>query len=234
MASTSPMFSLGSDLQWPATKFAASLGTPSRLLKLAPTSEGHPGNAAALNPAIVLTTLAAFEGFAEEFLATVLALQGQGLAQIAREVGNWNNPTLKDWTERVRKLVSPGAVPLLDVGPSKKIVVNHQTSGGNWSARGKDWNDILEDSVAWMQVRHLLTHGLATGWRAEVWAPPLQKQVPPAVSVLRPKTVGKSSLDRAAAKSCARIYSIGARHVASVVAGDLGISLDWSQLPEFV
>jgi hypothetical protein len=62
MAATgSPVFALGFDLQAPVTKYTAALGTPVRLLKLAPTKAGHPGNAAALSPAIVLTTISGFE-----------------------------------------------------------------------------------------------------------------------------------------------------------------------------
>jgi hypothetical protein len=56
----------------------------------------------------VLTTISAFEGFAEDFLATVLALNGAGLAQIARQVGDWNNPTLKEWSQRLGNLISAG------------------------------------------------------------------------------------------------------------------------------
>jgi hypothetical protein len=226
-------FSLGTDLQSPIAKFASALGTPDRLLRLAPKSAGNPGNAAALSPAIVLTTIAAFEGFAEDFLATVLALQGNGLAQIAKEIGKWNNPTLKEWVTILGKLVSSSAKSALEAGPSKKIVVYRETANGNWSPGGKPWVDILEDSDAWMQVRHLLTHGLATGWRAETWPPPLRREVPEATSVLRPKGSGKASLDRSGAKSCARIYTLGAKHAAEVISKDLGKTLDWSELPDF-
>jgi hypothetical protein len=226
-------FSLGTDLQAPVTKFASALGTPDRLYKMAPKSPGNPGNAAALSPAIVLTTIAAFEGFAEDFLATVLALQGYGLPQIAKEVGKWNNPTLDEWVNTVGKLVRPSVKERIDAGPAKNITVFRETANGNWSPGGKSWPEIRRDSLAWMEVRHLLTHGLATGWRAEVWPPSLKKDVPPAASVLRPKGSGKASLDRAGAKSCARIYTAGAQHVAGVIADDLGKSLDWSALPDF-
>jgi len=229
-----PAFSLGSDLQRPVTKLASALGTPYRLLTLAPKSGGHPGNAVAISPAIILTTIAAFEGFAEDFLATVLAIQGYGLAQIAQEVGKWNNPTVKELDNAASKLISPEARATLAAGPAQKIIVNHQTAQGNWSARGKIWADILDDSEAWMQVRHLLAHGLATGWRAEVWPLPLKKNTKPAASVLRPKAAGKASLERSCATSCARIYSLGAKHIADTVASDLGVALDWSELPRFV
>lgn len=99
---------VGPNVQATVDKFAKALMTPHRLLNLAPKSAGNPGNAAALSPAIVLTTISAFEGFAEDFLATVLALNGAGLAQIARQVGDWNNPTLKEWSQRLGNLISAG------------------------------------------------------------------------------------------------------------------------------
>ena len=64
----------------------------------------------------------AFEGFAEDFLATYLAQQGQGFAQIARVVGSWNNPTLNEWSVEVRKLLSQAGQQALDAGPVPKIV----------------------------------------------------------------------------------------------------------------
>ncbi len=221
------------DLQTCVTKFGASLGTPRRLLALAPAARGNPGNAGALNPAVVLTTISAFEGFAEDYLATVLAIQGQGFAQIAKVVGNWNNPTLRDWAAQMRKLIPPQACAVLDAGPTTKIVVDRENANGNWSAGQRDWSDVLTDSEAWMQVRHVLTHGLATGWRAEPWPPPLRKDAPPASSVLRPKPPNKWSLERPGARSCARIYSLGAKHVAETVATDFGVNLDWSTVPSF-
>lgn len=224
---------LSPDLQSAVNKFAASLETPRRLLRLAPTTAGNPGNAAALSPAIVLTTISAFEGFAEDYLATILAMQGQGLAQIAKVVGSWNNPTLKDWTGEVRKLLPPLARPGLDAGPIPKIVVDRENANGNWSAGRREWSDVLTDSEAWMQVRHLLTHGLAAGLSAEVWPPPLRRGAPPASSVLRPKPGSLWGLERPGARSCARIYTAGAKHVANVAATDLGVALDWSALPSF-
>jgi len=181
----------------------------------------------------VLTTISAFEGFAEDFLATFLAMQGQGFAQIAKAVGNWNNPSLKAWASEIRKLLAPSAQQLLDAGPSAGIVVDRENANGNWSAGRRNWPDVLSDSEAWMQVRHLLTHGLATGWRAETWPAPLRRDAPPASSVLRPKSGNRFSLERPGARSCARIYTIGARHVADVAAAEFGSTLTWSELPTF-
>jgi hypothetical protein len=207
--------------------------TPYRLLNLAPKSAGNPGNAAALSPAIVLTTISAFEGFAEDALATVLALNGAGLAQIARQVGNWNNPTLAEWADRMGKAASASAEQQIAAGPSKKVPGYRVNPNGNWSQAGRPWNAVMRDSEAWMEVRHLLTHGLVTGWRVETWPAPVKKGVRPASSVLRPKGASTHSLDRSGAKTCANIYSLGAKHVADVVAADVGEVLDWSALPSF-
>ncbi len=165
--------------------------------------------------------------------ATVLARNGAGLAQIARQVGNWNNPTLEDWAQRLEKLVSPASQQALHSGPARRIPGYRVNSSGNWSQAGRTWADVLKDSSAWMEVRHLLTHGLATGWRVESWPPPIKRGAPPASSVLRPKNGGKHSLDRTGAKTCANLYTLGAKHVADVVAADLAESLDWSDLPVF-
>lgn len=230
-----PPPTLALNLQTSVDKYCAALSTPQRLLKLAPKTSGHPGNAAVLSPAVVLTTISAFEGFSEDYLATLLALQGVGLAQIAKQAGGWNNPTLQAWTDRVKQLISPPAQQALDAGPPRKIRTHRVNSSGNWSPAGRDWADVLTDSLAWMQVRHLLTHGLTTGWRFEAWPPSLKKGEPAAGDVLRPSphTAGKRSLDRTCATSCARIYTLGALHVADIAAGDLGQTLDWSKLPTF-
>jgi hypothetical protein len=224
---------LSPTLQEAVNKFVASLETPRRLLQLAPSQAGNPGNAGAVNPAIVLTTTSAFEGFAEDFLATYLALQGQGFGQIAKVVGTWSNPTLSAWSLEVRKLLSSTAQQTLDAGPTPKLVVDRENASGNWSAGSREWPEVLADSEAWMQVRHLLTHGQARGWRAEAWPPPLRKSAPPASSVLRPKPGNRWALERAGARSCARIYTLGAKHVADVAAADINVTLNWSSLPSF-
>jgi hypothetical protein len=232
MTPTAPTL-VGPSLQVTVDKFSKALMTPNRLLNLAPKSAGNPGNAAALSPAIVLTTISAFEGFAEDLLATVLALNGAGLAQIARQVGNWNNPTLAEWADRMGKLASAPAEQRIAAGPAKRIPGYRVNPNGNWSQAGRPWKAVIADSKAWMEVRHLLTHGLVTGWRVETWPAPVKNGVPPASSVLRPKSRGRHSLDRSGAKTCANIYSLGAKHVADVVGAELGEVLDWAALPSF-
>lgn len=221
-------------LQQSIDRYLSALGTPARLLALAPKAVGNPGNAAALSSAIVLTTVSAFEGFAEETLATLMALRGQGFAQIAGKVGNWNNPPLKDWVDKVTPYLSVTAQATVKAGPAAKIRTYRMTPANHWSVAGRPWKDVLEESEAWMQARHLLTHGLTTGWGAEYWPPPKgNKPQPHANTVLRAKAGGKHSLERRAAKSCARIYVLGAQFVSDVIAGDVGQTLDWTGVPDF-
>lgn len=217
--------------QLAATKFMAALRTPHKLLSLHPRTVGHPGNHAALSPAIVLSSISAFEGFAEDFAAISLANAGAGWAEIATTIGKWNNPTLLDFANRM-KLKFPEAKT--DIDAAFEIEIPHyrtQTSTGP-STKRLTWDDMLTDSRAWMQVRHNLTHGLTTGWRVERWLPPLNDE-PAASSVLRPRRGGLSSLGMYGAISCSRIYALGAKKVANAVAATQGVALDWSELPVF-
>jgi hypothetical protein len=84
-----------------------------------------------------------------------------------------------------------------------------------------------------MQVRHCLTHGLASGWRSEVWPGPTKKDVASASTVLRPMTNGKHSLVVHGAITCARIYVTAAQHLADLVSTQLDESLSWTDVPEF-
>jgi hypothetical protein len=54
-----------------------------------------------LSPVIVLTSISACEGFAEDFLAVTLAHLGAGFAEIAKAVGAWNNPALPEFANRM-------------------------------------------------------------------------------------------------------------------------------------
>ena len=233
MTATAPPL-VAADFQQCVDKYLRALDMTKRLLDLAPKLSGHPGSAAALPPAVVLGTTAAFEGFAEDSLAVALALQGNGLAQIAKSVGRWDNPSLKQWHNLMRDLLSSPGRAALKVGPKPDIKVARENKSGNWSLGGRKWPDVLEDSECWIQVRHLLTHGLVTGWRYEWWPPPLKGSAN-ASQVLKPKAhTNQHTLDRQGALSCARIYEAGARHVATVVAADLAQpQLDWSAAPNF-
>ena len=61
-------------LQASVDRFGRALEVPQRLVALHPRTIGGSGNAAALAPAITLAVIAAFEGFAEDFLATILSI----------------------------------------------------------------------------------------------------------------------------------------------------------------
>ncbi|GLY76035.1 hypothetical protein Airi01_043020 [Actinoallomurus iriomotensis] len=99
-----------------------------------------------------------------------------------------------------------------------------------WKAEPIGWEQLLEESQAWIQVRHCLSHGLTSGWSTERWPGPATKggrksDVPWAMEVLRPMRGGKHSLVIHGAISCARIYRAGAVHLAGRVAEEIGQKL---------
>lgn len=222
---------LAPSLQSSVDRFARSLIVPSRLLALHPRKRGHAGNAAALAPAITLGVLSAFEGFAEDYFATVLYRQGQSFAQIAKKM-NLTNPDAAE----IEALVGR-EFPMLksEIGADFALIVWAPPVIGKtfWQEQELTWADMKRDAQGWMQVRHCLAHGLASGWSSEVWPGPVRKDVPPAASVLRPMKDGKRSLALHGAITCARIYRAAAQHLAGVVAGHLGEKLSWSAVPEF-
>jgi len=190
------------------------------------------GNAAVLSPAIVLTSISAFEGFAEDFLAVSLAHLGAGFAEIAKAVGAWNNPAIPEFANRMKAAV-PAAATAIDAPSSVTVLEFPTVTYRSPAARTYGWLEAQAQSRAWMQVRHSLTHGLTTGWRAERWPPPLRADDPPATAVLRPMRNGQHSLVIAGAISCARLYTHGAQKVAQAVAATNGWNLSWDQMPEF-
>lgn len=213
-------------------KYVRALKTPFKLLSLHPRNVGHPGNAGAVSPAIVLTTVSAFEGFAEEFTAIMLARKGAGFAEIAKAVGSWNNPALPEFATRMKK-DHPKAATAIDAPSTIPVMEFLTVSATSPVTRLHDWPTLLNDSRAWRQVRHSLTHGLTTGWQSERWPPPLRQDDPPASDVLRPRRNDERSLGIYGAISCARIHSLGARKIADAVAAVDGTSLNWSELPHF-
>ncbi|WP_050502620.1 hypothetical protein [Streptomyces monomycini] len=222
---------LAPSLQSSIDRFARSLIVPSRLLALHPRKQGHAGNAAALAPAITLGVLSAFEGFAEDYFATVLYLQGQSFAQIAKKM-NLTNPDVAD-IEALACREFPTLKPQIGTGFTLSVWAPPVIGKTFWQERELTWPDVKRDAQGWMQVRHCLAHGLASGWSSEVWPGPVRKDVLPASSVLRPMKDGKHSLALHGAITCARIYRTAAEHLAGVVAGHLGEKLSWSAVPEF-
>lgn len=219
------------DLQSPVDRFSRSLEIPQRLIALHPRAVGGSGNAAALAPAATLSVIAAFEGFVEEFLATLLYLQGNGLAQIAKKVTG-NNPTVAQFERKVTD-----ALPSLRSRAGEDFEVrvwNIPRFNGRPATETIGWHEASRRADGWMEVRHCLSHGLVSGWRSEVWPPSLKgSSTVSASSVLRERAGGKHSIGLHQAISCARIYTSCARHLAELAAAELGEQLAWSGVPEF-
>src|SRR3954465_5307333 len=90
-----PQPPLSPTLQHAVNKFAASLETPRRLLKLAPSQAGNPGNAGAINPAIVLTVTSAFEGLRRGLPRHLPRAAGTGLRADREGRGQLEQPNLE-------------------------------------------------------------------------------------------------------------------------------------------
>ncbi|GHJ34409.1 hypothetical protein [Streptomyces sp. TS71-3] len=175
--------------------------------------------------------LSAFEGFAEDYFATVLYLQGQSFAQIAKKM-NLTNPDVAD----VEGLVSrefPTLKPQIGTDFTLTVWAPPVVGKTFWKEKELTWADVKHDAQGWMQVRHCLAHGLASGWSSEIWPGPVRKDVPPASSVLRPMKDGKHSLALHGSITCAQIYRHAAEHLAGIVADHLGERLKWSAVPDF-
>ncbi|OZM70397.1 hypothetical protein CFN78_25630 [Amycolatopsis antarctica] len=212
-------------------RFARALFTPSKLMALHPRKQGHPGNAAALAPAITLGVISAFEGFVEDFLATVFYLQGQSFGQIAKKL-SINNPDVGVVDELVRREF-PELRGKIGVDFSVDVWSPPGVGKSFWLPRSLNWEATKAEAAGWMQVRHCLTHGLASGWGPEVWPGPTKNKTPPASSVLRRNSDGKHSLGLHGAITCARVYVAGARHVATVLALEFEQKLFWKTVPDF-
>ncbi|MGC4803726.1 hypothetical protein [Micromonospora sp. DT233] len=172
--------------------------------------------------------ISAFEGFAEDFLATALYLRGFGMGQIARRV-SMNNPTVHDFQKKCQTEF-PGIATRL-AGSSPLQVWNIPSVHGRPATERITWEEACKRADGWMEVRHCLTHGLASGWRSEVWPGPLKGNTT-ASSVLRAKPGGRHSIGLIGAISCARIYLYGAERIATEVAKELGHTLLW-EIPDF-
>ncbi|PTM85842.1 hypothetical protein C8N39_10923 [Dietzia psychralcaliphila] len=231
--SSSPSFSLAAPpLQVSVDRFVSMLRMPKDLLDIHPRKKGNSGKWAAVNPALVLGVISAFEGFVEDFVAVGLSKQGATMGEIAAEIGKWNNPDLREFSSRV-ETVFGGAGKIVG-GRDIRLNVNTKTGHSTWAERDVAWDQVVLDASAWMQVRHALTHGLVPSWSDVRWPPPLRKTVsrPAASSVLRESGNGHT-LVLQNALNCCRIYTLGAQHIADSSATWLGESLDWSKLPEF-
>ncbi|MGN9811129.1 terminase gpP N-terminus-related DNA-binding protein [Micromonospora sp. BQ11] len=216
------------DLQDSVDRLARSLEVPKRLLSLHPRQPGNAGNYSALPPAVVLGVISAFEGFVEDFMATALYLRGYGMGQIAKRV-SMNNPTVSEFQKRSESEFPGIASRLMKVPPLQ--VWNIPSVSGRPVTETIAWKEVCKRGDGWMEVRHCLTHGLASGWRSEVWPGPLKGSMT-ASSVLRAMPGGKHSIGLTGAISCARIYLFGAERIATAVATELDRGLVWG-IPDF-
>lgn len=220
-------------LQNAVDRYATSLAVPTMLEKLHPRKQGNPGNAGALAPAVVLTTISAFEGFVEEFLALLAAHRGQGFGQIAKLV-SINNPTVKTFDAKLKTVLSWDSGATLKSSFAVDIWKPPTLNDSTWIGRQTiTWEEAEKDAESWMQVRHCLTHGLARGFRPEKW-PGALKGGEQAVDVLRPRDNGRHSLSIHGAESCGRIFRSTAEFLSNAAASYIGHDdLNWSKVPEF-
>jgi len=227
---SAPQGPMMNSLQAAVSEFGRSLTVPTKLFKLHPRKAG---DAAALNPAVVLLVISAFEGFAQNFLAGALFESGMSLGQVAHEVGIWNNPTLKDFQERLEKgfpgtsqVVKVTTIPVRMPPP-----IGHNLHSDEYVS----WSQAVKDSKAWMQIRHCLSHGAVSGWGTERWPPSINSsdQNGQLRRIIYTNKVGEQSVNLQGARSCASVYVVGARLLADAVASSFGLTLDWSLLSPF-
>lgn len=221
------------NLQEAIDRYALSLDVPMRLARLHPRKKGNPGNAGALAPAVVLTSISAFEGFVEEFLAIAAAHLGMSFGQIAQLI-QMNNPRVKTFEDKLTNLLNWAGTSTWKTAFLINVWKPPAIGGTTWITKTSlNWNQTLDAAEGWMQVRHCLTHGLVRGYRPELWPGPMKGTIP-ASSVLRPNPHGKYSLSIHGAESCIHIHRAAAEALATQAATSLNVnSLDWSSVPDF-
>jgi hypothetical protein len=220
-------------------KYAGTLRVPRLLYDLYPSPRpvGRPSNRyLPLPAATTLAVLGAFEGFAEDLLAAAMIEQGRTWAHVAKNA-DLTNPSLKTLAEKF--LSATG----IDVTPpsSWTTPLPRQTSATGWGDRPASWNEMLTRSEGWIQVRHCLSHGLVTGLGSEVWPPPISvrsvanQAALPSASDTDVLAWIRGHPDKRAlyfwpSVGCARIYSVGASVIASVVAAEFSEAVDVGKL----
>lgn len=218
-----------SELQNSVDRYHRALTMPKRLVGLHPGRIGHSGNASAIAPAVVLMSISAFEGFVEDITAAAMHLQGHSYSYIARVVGNWTNPDLRDWGNALLKHFT------IDISSGFRVKTTRGVQSGNWSTATLDYDAAADLASSWMNVRHALTHGGASARGAEQW-PAATRSGEPISLALRPdrKNPEKYHLDLPGALGCAGLYAYGAQRGADLLASRLGHPvLRWNDLPKF-
>jgi len=226
-------------LQSTVDRYAQAMKVPAALYSLHPRNSDVASRA--LRPAMVMCAIAAFEGFAEEVLAVGMQMREYPPFEIAAEA-DLSTPDLTEFEEKIDKIF-PGAVDETGRGFGLELWRQPAGDSGRWPAEELTWVKVKTEAQAWMQVRHCLAQGVASGWGGEPWPPPMRKEDhyvgPAASSVLRETAPGRYSLAIRCAFNCCRIYRYGAQHLASQLAEYLirqeAISqeLDWKNVPDF-
>ena len=205
-----------------------ALSIPRRLIELHPGSVGHSGPASAIAPAVVLMSISAFEGFIEDITATAMYEQGYSYTRIAQTVGNWTNPDIEKWRIELKNCFA------VDLTVGFSVRTTRGTRSSNWSAKKLDYREATKLGSAWMNVRHALTHGEATGTGAERW--PVSRKGESIGKALRPNQndPSKHHLELPGAKGCAALYTYAARHGADLLAKSIGEPpIAWTNAPDF-
>lgn len=186
----------------------------------------------ALSPAVVLTSTSAFEGFAEELVATVGAHVGLSFAQIAK-LAHSNAPSLSLLETTLGRQISLERPSRWRDAFSLDVFRPPAVGASWWRSVDVGWDEIVKQSDGWIQVRHALSHGLTRGYLSEHWPSPM-KQGPDAASVLREQVSGKHSLTLHGALTCARVFRHGAEALCSAAAEGLGQRPPkWRAVPTF-
>ena len=221
-------------LQSTVNRYAKSLAVPHGLQQLHERKKHRPAQPQlALAPAIVLTSVSAFEGFLEEFNAVVGGIRGLSFAQIVK-IAHTNTPSLGEFEKDLVKQLSAWSDPNWKTTWALELFVPPQIGDSNWWKKETvDWSRSLEMAESWLQVRHSLAHGLTRGYLDEVWPGPL-KAGAHANQVLRPLKDGRHSLSLHSALNCARILRFGAQALATQAAVTLGEKApNWRAVPTF-
>lgn len=183
----------------------------------------------------MLTSISAYEGFVEEFLASLAAHHGWSFGQIANLV-NMNNPTVKTLDSKLSTLLNWQTFSQTKHGNFQVTtwVPPLPNARNSWIRTASlSWQSAVDAADGWMQVRHCLSHGLVRGVRPETWPGPIRGTIQ-ASSVLRKNKDGKHSLSLHGAESCAHIYRTAAEYLSGLAVEYAGHKkLNWSAVPDF-
>jgi hypothetical protein len=222
-------------LQAVVDRYAKSLQVPKGLLELHDHTKHRPEQRyMTLAPAIVLSTVSAFEGFAEELIAVVGGFRGLSFAQIVR-LAHTNTPSLGQLEDSLTSQLGAWGSASWRTGFKLEVFEppNLASSHNWWGREDLNWAKLLKQAEGWIQVRHALSHGMTRGYLSEVW-PGTLKGGAPASTVLREQKGGKHSLSLHTAQNCIRVFRYGGESLTNSAAGKLGLPTPkWNKVPDF-